>query len=206
MTRRMRTSFRSILAPAFLVLAAAENSWAQAPDQRTPLQACLAIADGDARLGCIRGLISQGDRSPASLAGSWPLIRSQDPSGARIVSIARSADPSRSDVDLAGLMIRCMRPNAFEVVVALVGPLPIRTRQTVRLESGRASLTFEGESIAPGSLLLLPPEAADAIMIWKENDQLTVTIQTSPNVIRGVIPISGLASGLRKLTEACATP
>lgn len=134
------------------------------------------------------------------------MIRSQDPSGARIVSIARSADPSRSDLDLAGLMIRCMRPGAFEVAVALVTPLPIRTKRTVRLESRRASLTFEGESIAPGSLLLMPPEAADAINTWKEDDRLTVTIQTSPNAVEGVIPMTGLTAGIRRLTESCAMP
>jgi hypothetical protein len=46
-------------------------------------------------------------RNPESMGG-WHLVRTRNPyGGADAISIMRTADASRSDLDLAGLMIRC---------------------------------------------------------------------------------------------------
>jgi hypothetical protein len=102
-------------------------------------------------------------------------------------------------------LIRCASANTFEVLVVLVTPLPIRTRRTVILETAQGRLPLEAESVPPGSLLLLPPEATDAINAWKNLDELTIAVKASPTDIKGRIPLTDISGGLRKLTEGCGT-
>ena len=64
--------------------------------------------------------------SPGSeLAGGWHFVRTRNPyGGVDAISIMHTADTSRSDLDLAGLMIRCSERGP-EAVIVLIRTFPL---------------------------------------------------------------------------------
>ena len=92
----------------------------------------------------------------SELAGGWHLVRTHNPNGgADAISIMHTADTSRSDLDLAGLMIRCSETSA-EVVIVLVRALPFRARPHVALGKPGNETQFEATVAPPGTAVLLP--------------------------------------------------
>lgn len=58
----------------------------------------------------------------SELTGGWHFVRTRNPyGGVDAISIMHTADTSRSDLDLAGLMIRCSK-GGTEVAVVLLRP------------------------------------------------------------------------------------
>ena len=69
--------------------------------------------------------------SGSELAGGWHFVRTHNPNGGtETISIMHAADTSRSDLDLAGIMIRCSDSGA-EVVVVTLPALPFRAQPRV---------------------------------------------------------------------------
>jgi hypothetical protein len=70
-----------------------------------------------------------GSDLDGSRPGSWRLVRTPNPRGGPdAVSVMQTPDPSRSDIDLAGLMLRCS-DRGFEVLIVLLHPfsrVPVR--------------------------------------------------------------------------------
>jgi hypothetical protein len=137
------------------------------------------------------------------LGTGWHLLRSKNPAGGSdAVSMSRAADIS-SDVDLAGLMLRCHDGRA-EVIVAVVSPFSPHSRPTVTLRANGQEWRFETTVVPPGAQLLLPATAtALASGAWQSANQLTVKISWQQTAIAGVIPIDGLRGALATLLANC---
>jgi len=120
------------------------------------------------------------------------------------VAIMRTADTSRSDPDLAGLMIRCAEKPGFEVLLAVVRPLPPRARREVVIGSGVTQVALQTEISSLGTGLILPVEAtAFTTGRWQELKELAVAIKDPEMDIRGVIPLDGIASAMARLAASC---
>lgn len=174
---------------------------------------CKAIADDQSRLVCFRDLLSgvPGPTSPVQvpalpstpeMSDGWPLIRTPNPKGGPdALAIMRAANTSKSDPDLAGLIVRCQDNPALEVLLALVRPLPPRRKREVSLTLGSERPTFTAEVSPAGTALILPVEPS---ALSAQHD-LTVEIKDADGRIAGVIPLDGLGLALAKLKASCAS-
>jgi hypothetical protein len=127
---------------------------------------------------------------------------------ANTVSIMRTADIVKSDIDLAGLMLRCAQSN-FEVVIVLVRPLPPRAHPMVTLSAGGNNATFAATVVPPGAEILLPADAsALASGPWQAAPELSVQIAAvegdEPSApMHGIIPLAGLGAAIPLLLSNC---
>jgi hypothetical protein len=175
-------------------------------------ESCRAIPDDQIRLDCFKKLLPRTSTDPAgaptegtSVQSSWPLIRTPHPQGGRdSVAIMRTADTARSDADLAGLMIRCEEKPGFQVLLALVRPLPPRAKRDVLVTSGTTQSLLHAEVSPAGTALILPIDAtAFTIGPWQGLKELGVTIRDPETEIRGVIPLEGVAPAMARLSANC---
>jgi hypothetical protein len=180
---------------------------AQLLGQDNDFERCRAIKEDGARLRCYEEAIpNRSDKQQPSDAGTWRLVRTPNPTGgADAISIIQTADISRSDLDLAGLMIRCAETTT-EVLIVLVRPFPPRAHPEVTIGAGSKHLDFTASVAAPGLMLLLPPEAnALAAGPWQTEPELRIEIADERAPIHGVVPLTGLGAALRQLRLTCAS-
>jgi hypothetical protein len=137
----------------------------------------------------------------------WRLVRTPDPIGGReAVSITRTADVSKSDLEFAGLMLRCGE-RSVEVLIVLVRPFPPRVHPKVDVSAGSSKAQFTATVAPPEVLLLLPHEAtALAEGPWEAATELSVTVEDERGAIHGVVPLAGLGQALALLRSNCLAP
>jgi hypothetical protein len=167
---------------------------------------CRVLGDDRARFACLKNLLPKAKDTPApSTADSWPLVRTPHPQGGRdAVSIMRTADTSRSDPELAGLMIRCADKPGIEAILALVRPIPPRSRRDVVVSAGAIQVLLHAEVTSAGTALLLPVEASTFTTgPWRNTKEIAVTIRDPDGEIRGVIPIDGIGPAMATLSASC---
>jgi hypothetical protein len=120
----------------------------------------------------------------------------------------KTADITKSDIDFAGLMLRCGEHN-IDVLVVLVRPLPPRARPRISVTTGSKAIDFIASVVPPGAEVLLPPEAtALASGPWQTAAELSVEVgavegDDQPGPIRGVISLAGLGPALAQLQANC---
>ncbi len=140
--------------------------------------------------------------APASLpiAGKWRLDRTADPrDGHDIVSIMATAELSGSDVDFAGLDLRCAGQD-FEILVFLIGPLPPRAQPTIAMNG----MTFQGSVISPGTAILLPRSASVlAQEQWQSLSSVSIDVEDDATKIHGLVSLEGFRAASQKLAGAC---
>jgi len=177
-------------------------------------ESCRVIAEDKARLDCLRKLLPgipppSGAPSPEADRSDnrWPVIRTPRPGGGpEIAAVMRTADTTRSDPDLAGLMIRCGEKPGFEVHLVLVRPFPPRSKRDVVVSPGSSQSTLKAETSPTGTTLLLPIEAtAFTSGPWRGLKEFAVKINDPEANISGVIPLDGIAPALARLTASCAS-
>jgi hypothetical protein len=180
---------------------------AQKNDASDDFERCRIIAAEQARLDCLKKLIPQssGASDANHLPESWPLVRTPNPQGGpEAIAIMRTADTTRSDPDLAGLLIRCQEKPGFQVVLALVRPIPPRSKRDVVLAAGTTQSTLHAETSGSGTALILPVDAsAFTTGPWQGARELAVTIQDAEGDIHGVIPLDGVAPAMARLSASC---
>jgi hypothetical protein len=134
----------------------------------------------------------------------WHLTRSADPRGGpEAIAMMHTADTTKSDLGLAGLMIRCGEHD-LEVVVVTTMPFEPRVHPLLRLRAGTSDKSMDATVVAPFSALLLPKEAtllADGT--WQSASELLIEIEGQPAAIKGVVPIAGLKSAMAMLRANC---
>jgi hypothetical protein len=168
---------------------------------------CKVIVNDQARLNCLKNLLPENSINPSASPARdlWPLVRTPHPQGGpEAVAIMRTADTAHSDADLAGLMIRCKEKPGLEVLLALVRPVPPRTKRDVVVTLGSTQSVLRAEASATGAALILPIEATVFTTgPWRELKELTVSIKDPETEIGGVIPLGGLAAAMAKLSASC---
>ncbi len=140
----------------------------------------------------------------ADQAAEWHLVRTRNPQGgADAVSIMHTANTSKSDIDLAGLMIRCAEGGP-EIVIVLVRPLPLRTRPRVELGKAGNETSFEATVASPGTAIVLPKDATALVNgNWQALSEVVIRVDDDKDAIRGIVPLSGLASAFKTLLASC---
>jgi len=143
---------------------------------------------------------SQPAPSSQSVAGKWRLVHTPNPSEKReVVSIMATAELAESDVDFAGLDVRCAEPD-FEILVFLIPPLPPRAQPTVAI-NGK---TFQGSVVSPGTAILLPPTASLlAKEQWRSLPKLAIDVEADGTKTHGLVSLEGFDRALQSLTTAC---
>lgn len=201
------------------------------PGMARTLETCRAIADTAARLRCFEDATSKlapspspkpGDApSPAAPApaippaippvvpapdaiGDWRLVRTTNPSGSeKMVSVIHTADLTKSDLDFAGLMIRCGK-DAPEVLVVLITPFPPHAHPKVVIGAPGHGTTLASTVVPPGVSLLLPAEATVlAHGAWQSLSELAIEVSDGATTVRGTVPLAGLAGALVTLAANC---
>jgi hypothetical protein len=168
---------------------------------------------GFGKLGC-RASRSEADdkacfrKAAASVApqGAWKLLRSHDPSGGPdAISVIRTAEPSRSDPDIAGLMLRCAGSD-IEALVIVIEPRPPRARPRIDVSANGARASFEATVAPPFTALLLPKEAAALLTgPWASAPELAITVDGEHSPEHGTVLLAGIRQALDRLTIACAS-
>lgn len=176
---------------------------------------CRAIAEDAARLRCFEAATSKPPIKPQQFGtgmGTWRLVRTKDPGGGRdAVAIMQTADITKSDIDLAGLMLRCAE-TGVEVLVVLVRPLPPRAHPKVTVSAGNAKLDFGATVVPPGAAILLPKDATvPASGPWTGAPELFVQVEVGQTdgdaySTKGTIPLAGLGAALATLRANCPQP
>ncbi|UFW51621.1 MULTISPECIES: hypothetical protein [Bradyrhizobium] len=190
----------------FLVVAIALPCSASADSTRLP-QSCVPGADPEQRQRCDDAVSRQLNSSSQStpLDGGWRLVKTRNPNGgADIVAIMRTADTTRSDLNLAGLSLRCAEFGT-EVMLTLLEQQPRASHPKVTLAAGSDRVQLEASVNQSAESIVLPPSAsALAAGPWQTFPELTVEIATTPTPTRGTIPLAGLANAMRALRSSCA--
>jgi hypothetical protein len=144
-------------------------------------------------------------RNPESMGG-WHLVRTRNPyGGADAISIMHTADTSRSDLDLAGLMIRCAE-RGTEAVIVLIQPFPPRARPHVVLGKPGNEIQFEATIASPGTSILITGDVATLVSSsWRAESDLFIRIEDGGTTIRGVVALTGLQTAFKALATSCPT-
>jgi hypothetical protein len=203
----MTRSILLVLRAALLGFVGSAAVFAQGADVSQDFEKCKVISDDQTRLNCLKKLIPSPHSEAAATTTheSWRLVRTPNPKGGpEAVAVMRMADTAQSDPDLAGLMIRCAETPGPEVLLALVRPVPPRTKTDVIVALGTTQSVLHAQASAAGTALILPIEAATFTTgPWRGLKDLAVTIKHPEAEIRGTIPLDGAASAIAKLLASC---
>lgn len=203
-----RLAYAITLAVVLGVNAGETPATAQAPEPNANPEAafehCRQINDDATRLNCFESFAETGDSHQPDVLGTWRLVRTPNPNGGRpAVSIMQIADVARSDLGLAGLMLRC-GDNAIEILIVLVRYLPPNAHPVVTVRSGLTDKKYTGRVVPPGLMVLLPPEAMSlALGPWQKAADVAVNVNDDQGSIHGVVPLTGLKGALQLLQSSC---
>jgi hypothetical protein len=193
----------TLLCAALLVVAVGSG---RAEPPRPGMLNCASSVSPEQRQRCDEEAFRQVETGSQStqLEGGWRLVKSKNPDGgADAVSAMHVVDSVKSDARLAGLNLQCGR-DGIEVVLIDLEPVSRSTRPTVVLMTGEKRAEFEASVIQGGAALLLPADASKlAAGDWQSATELSVEIATKPTAIRGAVPIGGLSTALRYLSQNC---
>lgn len=147
--------------------------------------------------------VAAGDQSSA-LIGAWKLVRTPNPRGGpEAVSVMHTADTSRSDLELAGLMIRC-NSGRSELAIVLLRAFPLRAHPQVFLGPSGHETRFDATISPPGTAVVLPGDPKAVIgSAWAAESDLFIRVIDGPTRVSGVVPIAGLKSAFTLLMSNC---
>ncbi|WFU39464.1 hypothetical protein QA640_34660 [Bradyrhizobium sp. CB82] len=136
----------------------------------------------------------------------WKFTRTQGTKdGESFAAIMKTADTVQSDLDFAGLIVRCAPKGKIDVLIALIRPFPPRSRPQVTIAAGGSSLTFEASMAGAGTAVLLPDEvSAFAAGKWQTTPSLAVSVKENDSEIKGVITLGGLREAYASLLASCS--
>ncbi len=168
---------------------------------RVPLLVCLFVALVAAPTARLARAAEQNPNS--ELMGGWQFVRTSNPRGdADAISIMHTADTSRSDLDLAGLMIRCSdgRPEA---VIVVIRPFPLRARPHVVFGKPGNEIQREATVALPGTAIVVPAATALVTGPWQGLKDLLIRVDDGQDTIHGVVVLAGLEAAFSELLASC---
>ncbi len=148
-----------------------------------------------------------GEPSPAESAGTWRLVRTPNPRGGpEAVSIMHTADISRSDLGLAGLMVRC-NGGRSELAIVLLNAFPLRAHPRVIFGDPGHETQFDATIGPPGTAVILPGDPKVVVgNAWQAESDLFIHVIDGPTKISGVVPLAGLQAAFTLLMSNCPVP
>ena len=192
---------------SFSLMLAMGTGLAHADSMRSGFQNCTPGLNPDQQRTCDRQASEQigaGSRA-TSLPGGWQLVRTKNPQGgADAISVMHVADIRSSDIDFAGINIRC-GPGGMEFLLIVLNRLSRSDQPTVVLSAGNHRSQFEASVDQTAQALLLPTAStASAASEWQDAKEISIEIgrKTAPT-IRGIVPLAGIASAMRALATSC---
>jgi hypothetical protein len=194
---------------AFWLTSACCQEAAKQPKVNSEVERCRRINDEHMRTHCLEQLNAKAapvpQQQPAAASGPWQLARTPNPSGGRdSISITKIANPTPSEQDVAGIMLRCAEGATTNVLIVLVGPLPLRTHPKVIVVAGAATTEFIASVVPPGTLVLLPEKASALVeKTWQAVPALAVSIKDNNRALRGVIPLENISNAMQTLQSNC---
>jgi hypothetical protein len=166
------------------------------------LRSCAVLVNEKERLHCFEDLSNRLEtlKGVSPLPGGWKLVRTPPPQGGPdIVSIMHASDSARSDLPIAGLMLRCS-DTGIAVMVVMLGFHGAAPKVVID------NSPFEASAVQGGELLRLSRKATElANSQWQSASELSVEVGLQPTPARAVVPIAGLAEAMRTLTQTCAS-
>jgi hypothetical protein len=144
--------------------------------------------------------------SGSELIGDWHLVRTSNPhGGADAVSIIHTADPSRSDFDLAGLTIRCGKVGP-EALIVLLRSFSLRDRLKVVFGRPGSETQFDATVAAPGTAVLVSTDARRLVTVsWQDLKDLFIRLEGRQTTINGVVTLAGMQPAFKLLMTSCPT-
>lgn len=167
-------------------------------------RAAILASLGLALIALAVGLLpSRAGESP-TLSNGWRFVRSADPSrGPDALAVDHTADITRSDLDFAGLMLRC-GSHSPEVAIIALTPFPPKAKPSVSIAANGEHWEFVAQVMPPGAELLLPQEStALAFGPWQRARELSVTVTSPEQSFAGIVQIDGLSEALAMLAASC---
>lgn len=189
---------------------------AKQPKLNSDLEKCRHINNELMRTRCVDDLKSRAAPvpQPASpsvpqeeliASGTWQLAHTPNPSGGPdSVSMTKIVNPTRSEQDIAGLMLRCAEGASTNVLAVLGAPLPLHAHPKVIVVAGATTTGFIANVVPPGFLVLLPEKASALVEnTWQSVPELAVSITDHNRALRGLIPIEDISSAMQELQSNC---
>lgn len=169
---------------------------------------CRRIKNEHVRTHCLEQINSKAAPVPQqqpTVSGTWQLARAPNPAGGPdSISITKITNPTPSEQDIAGLMLRCAEGATTNVLIVLAAPLPLRTHPKVIVVAGATTTEFIASIVPPGSLVLLPEKASALVEnTWPSVPELTVSVTDNNRALRGVIPVEDLNDAMKELQSNC---
>src|SRR5262252_4602090 len=133
---------------------------AKRPKLNTEVERCRRINNEHMRTHCLEEINSKAapvPRQQPTASGTWQLARTPNPSGGRdSISITKIVNPTPSEEDVTGIMLRCAEGATTNVLIVLGAPLPPRSHPKVIVVAGATTTEFIASVVPPGALVLLP--------------------------------------------------
>jgi hypothetical protein len=207
----IRAHFTFCIAGAICALwltAACCQEAAKQPKLNSELEGCRRINNEHMRTHCLEQIDSKtapGPQQQPTAAGTWQLARTPNPSGGPdSISITKITNPTPSEQDVAGLMLRCAEGATTNVLIVLAAPLQPRTHPKVIVVAGSTTTEFIASVVPPGSLVLLPEKASALVEnTWQSVPELAVSMTDNNRALRGVIPLEDLSNAMKELQSNC---
>jgi hypothetical protein len=149
-------------------------------------------------------VLAAADQPSTELAGAWRLVHTPNPlGGPDAVSIMHTADTSRSDLDLAGLMIRCNGIRT-ELAIVLLRAFPLRSHPRITFGRSGHETQFEATVGPPGTAVVLPGDPKVIISEpWQSESELFIRVTDGQTTVSGVVALAGLQSAFNVLRANC---
>jgi hypothetical protein len=180
---------------------------AKQPKLNSEVERCRRINNEHMRMHCLEQIKSKVAPVPQQqpTASGWQLARTPNPSGGPdSISITKIANPTPSEQDVAGLMLRCAEGATTDVLIVLAAPLPPRIHPKVTVVAGATTTEFIATVIPPGALVLLPEKASALVEnTWQSVPELAVSITDNNRALRGVIPLQDISAAMQELQSNC---
>jgi hypothetical protein len=196
-----------------LTLACAQEA-AKQPKSNGEVERCRRIGNEHMRTRCLEEIKAkvaptfQQQATPqqqATVSASWQLARTPNPAGGPdSISITKITNPTPSEQDVTGLMLRCAEGASTDVLIVLAAPLPPRSHPKVTVVAGATTTEFIATVVTPGALVLLPEKASALIEnTWQSVPELAIAIAGNNRALRGVIPVNDIGDATRELQSNC---
>jgi hypothetical protein len=193
---------------AFWLTSACCQEAAKQPKLNSEVERCGRINNEHMRKHCFEQINSKAAPVPqqqSAVSGTWQLARTPNPSGGPdSVSIMRIENPTPSEQDVAGLMLRCAEGATTNVLIVLAAPLPLLAHPKVIVVAGATTTEFIASIVPPGTLVLLPEKASALVeKTWQAVPELAVSIKDNNRALRGVIPLEHINNAMQTLQSNC---